>query len=478
MTNWLPDLEKGSGPLYVRLADRIESDIDAGTLAAGAKLPPQRDLAFDLGVTIGTVGRAYALARQRGLVNGEVGRGTYIVGREERSPPSAGRTPGKGATARIEFAGTRAILPEPGTIMMDSSAAPEVGQSAVLEQILLDINRSHPHEIASYSRTHPRTWLEAGSRWAACGGWQPTSDTVVPTAGAHAGIVAVLAAMTSPGDRIAFEGLTYSSFARTTSLLGRRAIIVDSDEEGVLSEDFERLCAQCHPKILFLMPSMRNPTLGILPDARRREIVEIARRYNVWLIEDGVYGAMIENQSTPLAAMAPERTFHVTSLSKAIAAGVRGGYVICPPAYVQRILTAHKMAAGGLIFLLAELAARLVLSGAADDIRDRVRAVVAEREALARDLFSGFEFRSHPRVPFVWMKLPEPWLSGTFKNAAFQNNVLIDDEDEFKPARTDKVYHRVRIGFTAPKTVEEVRTGFEAIRRLLAEPVAGYDSYS
>ncbi|MXN63759.1 aminotransferase class I/II-fold pyridoxal phosphate-dependent enzyme [Stappia sp. GBMRC 2046] len=478
MTNWLPDISKGDGPLYVRLADRIESDIHSGLLPTGTKLPPQRDLAYDIGVTIGTVGRAYALARERGLVSGEVGRGTYIQSRNTPMPGNNEIVEGKGLATSIEFAGTRAILPEPGTIMMDSSAAPDIGQSAALERILMDISRSHPHEIASYSRTHPRNWLEAGSRWAACGGWLPAPETIVPTVGAHAGIVAVLSAMTAPGDLIVFENLTYSSFARTVPLLGRRVIIVESDDEGVLSEDFERLCAQWHPKVLFLMPAMRNPTLGILPDARRREIVEIARRYNVWLIEDGVYGAMIENQSTPIAAMAPERTFHVTSLSKAIAAGVRGGYVACPPAYVQRILTAHKMAAGGMIFLLAELAARLVLSGAADQIREKVKDVVAEREALAREMFAGFDFRSHPRVPFLWMKLPEPWLSGTFKKAVLQNNVLIDDEDEFKPARTDKVYHRVRFGFTAPKSLDDARAGFEVIRRLLAEPTASYDDYS
>src|SRR4051812_19311085 len=82
MTSWLPDLSQGSGPIYVRLAERIEESIADGSLPAGAKLPPQRDLAYDIGVTIGTVGRAYALVRERGLVSGEVGRGTFVLGRE------------------------------------------------------------------------------------------------------------------------------------------------------------------------------------------------------------------------------------------------------------------------------------------------------------------------------------------------------------------------------------------------------------
>ena len=94
MTISLTDLSQGSGPLYLRLADRIEFDIGEGAISEGAKLPPQRDLAFDLGVTIGTVGRAYAVLRQRGLVSGEVGRGTYVLARENSSE-AAHQAPGE-----------------------------------------------------------------------------------------------------------------------------------------------------------------------------------------------------------------------------------------------------------------------------------------------------------------------------------------------------------------------------------------------
>ncbi|MEP3430801.1 MAG: GntR family transcriptional regulator, partial [Roseibium sp.] len=99
MTNWHPHLPEGKGPLYIRLADRIAEDIATGALGAGTKLPPQRDLAYDLGVTVGTVGRAYALIRQRGLVSGEVGRGTFVLGSnpgtglEEDVKPDLDRTP-------------------------------------------------------------------------------------------------------------------------------------------------------------------------------------------------------------------------------------------------------------------------------------------------------------------------------------------------------------------------------------------------
>src|ERR687892_628566 len=78
MTIWTPDLAARSGPRYLALADAIEQDVVNGALVVGTRLPPQRDLAYRLGVTVGTVSRAYALVAARGLVTGEVGRGTFV----------------------------------------------------------------------------------------------------------------------------------------------------------------------------------------------------------------------------------------------------------------------------------------------------------------------------------------------------------------------------------------------------------------
>ena len=99
------------------------------------------------------------------------------------------------------------------------------------------------------------------------------------------------------------------------------------------------------------------------------------------------------------------------------------------------------------------------------------------REAVARQVFAGLDFASNKRAPFIWMNVPDPWLSGTFKHAAASEGVLIDDEDEYKPGRTEHFFHRVRIGFSTPKRREDVRTGFAIIRRLIDNPNAGYDSY-
>ncbi|KQT48961.1 GntR family transcriptional regulator [Aureimonas sp. Leaf454] len=468
MTNWLPQLAPGNSPFYRRLADAIEGAIADGTLAADAKLPPQRDLAFDLKVTIGTIGRAYAMLRERGLVAGEVGRGTYVLRRSDGEP---------GPTAdpfSASLDGTRFPEVPADKLRFDTTAAPDVGQAAIMGGLFASVAHDHPHEIASYSRVTPPRWLEAGSAWLSRCGFQPSAETIVPTQGALAGALAVVLALAGPGDRVVVETLTYSQFARSTRLLGRRTVLVDTDEHGMSVEDFERVCAQQHPKVAFLMPTVHNPTLAILTEERRRAIAEIARRYEVWLIEDDLYGAASGDPTPLLAEFAPERTFVVGGLSKSVAAGLRGGWVACPAHYAKRIRTTHKMMTGGLSFILAEAGARLVVSGQAREIERQSRAEVARREAMAREMFEGYDFTSHPHVPFLWLKLPSPWLSGTFKNAALREGAIIDDEDEFKADRIERTYHRARVAFSSGG-VEEVRVGFALLRRLLDSGVAGYD---
>lgn len=469
MTNWLPDLSAGSGPLYQRLADSIESDIDKGVIDAGAKLPPQRDLAYDIGTTVGTIGRAYQLLRERGLVSGEVGRGTYVLAQHSDDPKPALEAAGHG---------TRLIDAPADKLRFDSTAAPDVGQGAIIAGILARTAQEHPHEISSYTRDFPEHWYEAGSRWLARNSFRPSPESIVPTLGTHAAVMAAIAALTTPGDTIVFEHLTYSQISRSAGLIGRRTALVSTDDEGIDPGDFERVCAQKHPKMMFLMPTAKNPTLVTLSAERRQAIARIAREYNVVLIEDDLYGELTDDPTPLIAEYAPERTIVAGGLSKSVAAGVRGGWLSCPPAYRHRIRIAHKMLTGGLPFLLAEVGARLVMSGEAGEIRKRCIAEIQVRLAAVREMLAGFSFKTRDNVPFVWLTLPDPWLSGTFKNACLAQGVLIDDEDEFKAGRSERVFHGVRFGVSKPQRHRDVVDGVAVIRRLLDEGRAGYDSFS
>ncbi|MER8809012.1 GntR family transcriptional regulator, partial [Mesorhizobium australicum] len=246
MTNWIPDLT-GSGPLYQRLADSIEADIDRGVIGAGAKLPPQRDLAYDIGATVGTVGRAYQLLRERGLVSGEVGRGTYVLSQ------NIGVTKPEAPDASVE--GTRYVDAPKGKLRFDSTAAPDIGQGAVVADVLSRTAQDHPHEISSYTRDFPDRWYEAGARWLSRNAFRPTIDTIVPTLGTHAAVMAAIAALTTPGDYVAFEHLTYSQISRSARRRGPRPPRGATGAESPAPRDLESGSAPKHPqKIVLINP--------------------------------------------------------------------------------------------------------------------------------------------------------------------------------------------------------------------------------
>ena len=470
MTNWLPVLKNGPEPLYVRLADQIEADIAAGVLQPGSKLPPQRDLAYDIKVTIGTIGRAYALVRERGLVSGEVGRGTYVLAQRE--------FPANDGSDRIvsAYSGTRTATPPAGKLRFDTTAAPDVGQSGPIETFLGRAVRDFSDDISSYTRLIPDRWKEAGQRWLSSEAWKPAIDNIVPVLGAHAGIMSVIHSISQPGDYIVFELLTYAHVARAAALSGRRILTVASDDDGMIPDEFEKLCAQKHPKAVFLMPSAQNPTAVTIPAERRRAIAQIARTYNVWLIEDNLYGAMTEDGLPFLAEIAPDRTFHIGGLSKSVAAGVRGGWVACPAHFSPRVTITHKLLTGGIPFLLSELCSSLVLSGTARAIRQQVLKENAARDRMVAEIFEGYDVQRQQGAPFFWLTLPEPWHAGTFKQAAFDREILIDDEDEFKSARSDRAFHAVRIGYSSPKDRKDVESGLKTLKALMESGQSGYDT--
>jgi DNA-binding transcriptional MocR family regulator len=117
----------------------------------------------------------------------------------------------------------------------------------------------------------------------------------------------------------------------------------------------------------------------------------------------------------------------------------------------------------------------MVLSGQANALLDKCSAEIEWREQLARKVFAGYDFVSSPHVPILWLKLPEPWLASTFKAAAYENGLLIDDEDEFKAGRIDRTYHRVRIAFSSPTDRNLIENGFATLRQLLENEQVGYE---
>jgi DNA-binding transcriptional MocR family regulator len=411
MTIWNPELNARSGPRYLALAHAIEQDVATGALAAGTRLPPQRDLAYRLGVTVGTVSRAYALAAARGLVSGEVGRGTFVRG------PEAG--------ARANPVDDRA----PDLIKLTVNAPPDPSEEAILREGLAEL-AARPAALRDLMSYTPKPGLAdhraAAAAWIGALGIAARADDVILTGGAHQALLAALVGLTARGDGVLVEQLTYAGICHIGERCGLRLRGLALDEEGVLPEALDAACRAEPARLLVLNPIIHNPTTATMSAERGRAIAALARAHDLIVIEDDVYGRLPEQRAAPIAALAPERTVYITSASKSIAPGLRLGMLLSP----QRCFEAIAAAQHDLFLtcppLMAELFKLWLCNGTAARLAQRQQVEARARQDLARDILGNRSYRAQPIAYHLWLPLPPPWRTSQFVAAARERGVVID----------------------------------------------------
>lgn len=442
MTIWLPRIEHFSGPRYQAIAEAIALAIREGELKAGEKLPPVRDLAFRLKLTVGTVNRGYMLAEARGLVSGEVGRGTYVRERPQATAIFPGQPdPGKGN------------LTDPGGGALNLTRNVPTGEqisaamAATLREVAEAGSRDHTLPLGFLNYGEPAGSLRhraAGAHWLRRNGIEVPHERVIVTGGAQQGLAAVLGALAVPGERILCERLTYTGLLHAARLHHLRPEGLPMDEEGLLPESLESACREGGVRLLCLVPTLQNPTTAIMGLARRRKIVEIARRYDLIIVEDDVYGFLPVDRPPPIASLAPERTIYVASASKCLAPGLRAGWIAAPPEHVERLIDAMYAMSIALPTLPLEIVTRWIEDGSADRLVEMQRAECAARQEMADRYLAGFDYRSHPYCFHVWLQLPEPWRAQEFVQAAAARGILLLAAGHFAVGRA-AAPHAVRI---------------------------------
>lgn len=451
MTIWVPDLTPFDGPRYLAIAEAISDAIDREELAAGAKLPPQRDLAWRLGVTVGTVGRGYMVAEQRGLVSAEVGRGTYVRSRDMSIDPddartaagSSGaatgtgpaslRTPAAGVSVPRKTAG--ALLPREAGNGVDLSVNMAVNpwQEEAFARTLVEVaGDAHIGDMVRYmpSAGHIRH-RRAVAGWLGRRGVVADADQIVLTCGAQHGLAIATAVLTQPGDPIMIEALTYPGLLDTLRLLNRHPEPLPMDDQGVRPDALEKHARDSGARVMVIVPTLHNPTATIVPEARRREIVEIARRLDLVIVEDDVYGNTVADAPPTLQSMAPERTVYLSSASKCLAPGLRCGWIAAPQEWVGQMIGAVYATAVALPATHFELMHRWIADGTADDLVGRLRAELAARQEIAARVFDEFDIGTHPSSFHVLLHLPDGWRGGPFAEAASSRGIRVTPASAF-----------------------------------------------
>lgn len=357
--DWMPKLSDAEGPFYFAFVRALESDVDSGVLKPGTRLLPQRDMANLLGISVGTVSRAYAEAEARGLISGEVGRGTFV---QRRRPPASA---GNGGQAAINLALN--VPPSTGEDELIEAVLSEILSDGALKPLLGYL----PHQGLPMHREIINGWL------ATFGMKADVTNLFITHGGQHA-ISIALDMVAAPNDTVLTERFTYSGMIALSAQNGYRLHGVDGDANGLLPEALDRAFAETGARVLFASPTLQTPTGTVMGAERRREIAEIIRKRDAYLLEDDVYAFLFGAAPTPLSALIPERSFYVTSFAKCLAPGLRIGAMIAPEPFRDRAINAVRATGWMASPVMAEVVTRLIHSG------DLLRQIHAKRAAAAR----------------------------------------------------------------------------------------------
>ncbi len=391
---WAAALRDSAAPAYVAIADAIAADIQSGQLTANQKLPTLRVLARTLDLNFTTVARGYAEAQRRGLIDSRPGIGT-VVREAVRADP-----------VKRPLAAS--------LIDMTMNMPPEPADPALIERFrdgVASLQRLDPYELLRYQEFggHHED-RDAGVRW--LGSRLPglTTQRVLVCPGVQGALLALFTILARAGDTIACEAVTYPGIKGIAAHLGIRLAGLPIDAEGIDPEAFGALCAAGPPKALYCNPTLLNPTTATMSLARRQQIVEIARRHAVPIIEDDAYGFLPSDSPPPLAALAPELTFYVTGFSKHLGAGLRIGYLCTPNVrYTARVQATLRTTSVMASPLSVALATRWIDDGTVVAATQAIRDESRHRQDIARRVLRQAQYVAHPEAFHLWLSVPTPW---------------------------------------------------------------------
>jgi len=432
---------------YTALVDEIAAAIAAGRLKAGERLPPQREFAYERGIAASTAARVYAELLRRGLVVGEVGRGTFVAG--EAAPlPALRQEPPDG---RIDLEFNFPTLPDQAALMAKSLAAWQ--RPATLGAALSPVTQRRLAEAA-----------RAGASFLSSDRWRPRPENFLFAGSGRQAIAAAVSALVPVGGRLAVEAVTYPMIKGIAARLGVTLVPIAMDGEGVRPDALAKAYRAGAPGAVYLQPVMHNPLGHSMSESRRAEIIRLARKLELMIVEDLVYGFL--SDLPPLAAEAEERTIVVDSLSKRLAPGVAVGLLHVPPQLRERFSIVVRTGAWSVSPLSLAAGMTLLADGTAAEITRRKRNDAVARQAIVKECFAGQNFVADPHSYHVWLNLPPGWRAEPLTAAAARAGIAVTPASAFAIAPGHSP-NAVRLALGQP-THDELRTALTRLAALLA----------
>jgi DNA-binding transcriptional MocR family regulator len=443
---WKPRLADGSGSASERLVEALARDIADGSLSPGARLPAHRPLAWQLDIGIGTVTKAYAQLERRGLVRSVRGRGMFVAG----LPQAAGRT--------IDLS-----INVPPQQLSDRLLAASLGDLAKR----LDAD-SFGAYAAPAGRLEHRALL---ARWLAPTGIALSPERLLICNGAQHALAIAFAITCGPDTELLTEALSYPGAIALARRRGLRLTGLAIDDEGLVPQVLDRALQQAvaagRRAVLYITPTLHNPTTATMGEARRREIANLCRAHDAVIVEDDIHAALAEPGTIAIAALAPERTLHVSGLSKVLSPGLRIGSLLVPEPWLEPALAelaATCTMASPLSCLIME---RWLSEDTAASVARSIREEASRRVTMARELLPPGIAMSSGNGFHLWLPMAPERAKALPARAAASGIILPDPEIFLAGAQEPPLGMRLSLG--GPK-LDRLQDELVSLRTLLLDP--------
>jgi len=428
--DWLPTLSEWQGPVFLRIVDALAADIASGRLVRGQQIPTHRALASALDVDLTTVTRAYGEARRRGLLAAQVGRGTFV---SETTARAAGDIP-----FQVKIDLSMNLPPQP----VEANLELRIAQG--LQSIQKESSFS---AFLNYQRAGGSDdEREVAAKWLRARVPHATAARLVVYPGNQAILFNALMSVTSPGDVVLTEALTFPGVKAAAEKLRVRLVGVAMDEEGILPDALRAACKEHKPKAVYLIPTLHNPTTATLGIERRKLIADTIRKNGIFLIEDDAYG-LLEPTISPIANLIPERTYLAVGLSKCMAPALRVSYLLAPDPASQQEMRSNLQAT--MLMpppLMVALVTYWLRSGIADKIILAIRNEAIGRQQLARKFLKGISYAAKPNGHHLWLLLPPQWDRAEFLSHVLRHGLAVVGDDAFAVEKVASQAVRISLG--------------------------------
>lgn len=343
------------------------------------------------------------------------------------------------------------------------------GQSEIFSRVLGEVVAAQgPQLLEAPPDGGTDEQRSTAAQWLSRDGRSLGKERVLLCAGGHHAVMISMLALGLKECGIAVDPLTYSNFKTQAASLGNELFPCAGDEQGMTPSALAEAAARHGLRAVYLMPTVHNPLGTVMPEGRRREICEVARKHNLKIIDDDAYRFTVANAPPSFAMLAPERAFSIWSFTKPVAPAMKLGLLTFPEPYTNVLVEMLKVTTSGAPEIFAEMGARLIRSGALENLLTAKREEGARRQKLAREILASANVQGHPTSFHVWIPLPEDRPAGPVCRQLKADGVLVNSSDDYRATPNVKA-NGIRIALGAARDATTLQEGLLRVRNRIRD---------